>query len=102
MTGRSGDKSSILLANQLKDSQLTPEAAATQKEIAEQVELGIAKLDDRDAEIIILRLYEQLSNQEVASALSLSEPAASMRYLRAIRRLKEILVEAPGESNGLG
>ena len=73
----------------------------TQKEIAEQVELGIAKLDDRDAEIIILRLYEQLSNQEVASALSLSEPAASMRYLRAIRRLKEILVEAPGESNGL-
>jgi RNA polymerase sigma-70 factor, ECF subfamily len=101
MTGRSGDKSSILLANQLKDSQLTPEAAATQKEIAEQVELGIAKLDDRDAEIIILRLYEQLSNQEVASALSLSEPAASMRYLRAIRRLKEILVEAPGESNGL-
>ncbi len=91
-TPSGGDKSSILLANQLRDSRLTPAAAATQKEIAKQVEASIAKLDERDAEIIIMRLYEQLSNQEVAEALNLTEPAASMRYLRAIRRLKESLV----------
>ncbi len=91
-TPSGGDKSSILLANQLRDSRLTPAAAATQKEIAKQVEASIAKLDERDAEIIVMRLYEQLSNQEVAEALHLTEPAASMRYLRAIRRLKERLV----------
>ncbi len=92
-TPSGGDQSSILLANQLRDSQLTPAAAATQKEVAKQVEAAVAQLDDRDAEIIIMRLYEQLTNQDVAVALELTEPAASMRYLRAIRRLKEILVE---------
>jgi RNA polymerase sigma-70 factor (ECF subfamily) len=39
-----------------------------------------------------MRHYEQLSNQEIAQALDLTEPAASMRYLRAIRRLKDLLV----------
>lgn len=96
-TPSGGDQSSILLANQLRDNQLTPAAAATQKEIAKQVEAAIAKLEERDAEIIIMRLYEQLSNQEAAMALGLTEPAASMRYLRAIQRLKDVLVE-PGES----
>lgn len=98
-TPSGGDQSSILLANQLRDTQLTPAAAATQKEIAKQVEAAIARLDDRDAEIIIMRLYEQLSNQDVAAALSLTEPAASMRYLRAIRRLKELLVDESNESD---
>lgn len=98
-TPTGGDQSSILLANQLRDTQLTPAAAATQKEIAKEVESAIAKLDDRDAEIIIMRLYEQLSNQDVAAALSLTEPAASMRYLRAIRRLKEILVNESKETD---
>ena len=32
-----------------------------------------------------MRHCEQLSNQEVAAALGLSEAAASMRYLRAVR-----------------
>ena len=95
-TPSGGDQSSILLANQLRDEQLTPAAAATQKEIAQEVEKAIAKLDETDAEIIIMRLYEHLSNQEAAEALSLSEPAASMRYLRAVRRLKEILVGLEG------
>jgi RNA polymerase sigma-70 factor (ECF subfamily) len=44
-----------------------------------------------DFEIITMRHYEQLSNQEVAQSLGLTEPAASMRYLRAVRRLRELL-----------
>ena len=43
-----------------------------------------------------MRHYEQLSNQEVAPMLGLSEAAASMRYLRAVRKLKGLLSE--GES----
>ncbi|NIP87331.1 MAG: RNA polymerase factor sigma-70, partial [Planctomycetales bacterium] len=35
--------------------------------------------------------FEKLSNSEVAAALDLSPPAASMRYLRAVRRLRKIL-----------
>ena len=48
-------------------------------------------LDDDDQEIILIRHFEQLSNQETAAALELSEPAASMRYLRAIRKLRAVL-----------
>jgi len=86
------DHSTIQLAAQLCDDQLTPAAAATQAELAKAVEAAIAKLPDQDCEIIVMRHYEQLSNQEIAQALSLTEPAASMRYLRAIRRLKELMV----------
>jgi RNA polymerase sigma-70 factor (ECF subfamily) len=86
------DHSTIQLAAQLADRQLTPAAAATQAELALAAQAAIAKLPDQDCEIVIMRHYEQLSNQEIAQALGLTEPAASMRYLRAIRRLKELMV----------
>jgi RNA polymerase sigma-70 factor (ECF subfamily) len=80
-----GDEaSSVLLAAQLSDAQLTPAAAATQQELARLVERAIANLNEQDCEIVVMRHYEQLSNSEAAEALGLSEPAASMRYLRAM------------------
>ena len=90
------DHSTMQLLDQLRDPELTPAAAATQQEMARAVERSIAELGDQDAEIIIMRHYEQLSNQEIAQALGLTEPAASMRYLRAVRRLREMLGTGPG------
>lgn len=87
------DRSSIELAAQIADPELTPAAAATQHEMAQRVEAAIAQLPDQDAEILIMRHYEHLSNQEIAQALELTEPAASMRYLRAVRKLREVLGE---------
>jgi RNA polymerase sigma-70 factor (ECF subfamily) len=95
------DHSTIELAVQLCDPSLTPAAAATQREIAAQVELAVGELDDNDREIILMRHYEMMSNQDIAQALELSEPAASMRYLRALRRLRTIIdkkIEAGGDS----
>ena len=66
--------------------------------VGQLVEAAIAKLPEQDAEIIIMRHYEQLSNQEIAQALGLTEPAASMRYLRAVRRLKELMTNPSGAS----
>ena len=88
---RGYDQSSIHLASILGDNQLTPAAGALQKEVARKVEAAVALLDDRDSEIIIMRHYEHLTNQEIAQALELTEPAASMRYLRAVRKLKDVL-----------
>ena len=88
---RGYDQSSIHLASLLGDQQLTPAAAALQKEMARKVEAAISELDPKDCEIIVMRHYEHLTNQEIGQALGLTEPAASMRYLRAIRRLKVIL-----------
>lgn len=85
------DHSTMDLAAYLCDGELTPAAAATQREMAKRVSDAVSQLAEQDAEIIIMRHYEQLTNQEVAQALGLSEPAASMRYLRAVRRLRELL-----------
>ena len=96
---RGYDQSSVHLASLLGDDQLTPAAAAVQKELAERVEEAIALLEERDCEIIVMRHYEHLSNQEIGEVLNLTEPAASMRYLRAIRRLKKLMTERlPDES----
>ncbi len=96
------DHSTMELAVQLCDPGLTPAAAATQRELADQVEAVIELLGDQDREIILMRHYEHLSNLEIAEVLKLNPPAASMRYLRALRRLRELLeehqVEASDES----
>ena len=60
-----------------------------QQEMGRKVEDAISMLSETDAEIIVMRHYEHLTNQEISTLLNVSEPAASMRYLRAIRRLRE-------------
>ena len=89
------DQSTMELAGQLCDPELTPAAAATRQELAIHVQGAVEELEDRDREIILMRHYEQLSNQEIAQALELTEPAASMRYLRALKRLRKLLDSNP-------
>ena len=93
------DQSSAELAIQLCDPGITPAAAAMQHEIASRVEAAIERLNDQDREVIIMRHYEHLSNLEIAEALKLNPPATSMRYLRAIRRLRELLDSEAGEND---
>lgn len=97
------DQSTMELAVQLRDPALTPAAAATQREIARKVEGVIELLNEQDREIILMRHYEHLSNLEIAEVLKLNPPAASMRYLRALRRLRQLLaenhIEAPTENS---
>lgn len=89
--GGPDDRSAVDLAMQLLDPEITPASAAVQAEMIRRVEEAVGQLAEQDFEIVAMRHYEQLSNQEVAQTLGLTEPAASMRYLRAIRRLRAIL-----------
>src|SRR4051794_16121947 len=86
------DQSSFELAGQLMDQEPTPASAAIRHELQKRLEVAIQALDEDDREIILMRHAEQLSNQDVATALNLSEAAASMRYLRAVRRLRAALL----------
>jgi len=94
------DQSTMELAVQLRDPRLTPAAAATQREIAGKVEAVIELLNEQDQEIILMRHYEHLSNLEIAEVLKLNPPAASMRYLRALRRLRLLLTENQMDASG--
>jgi len=43
-----------------------------------------------DREVIALRHFEELSNVETAEILGIETSAASKRYLRALKRMREI------------
>lgn len=88
--------SSVQLLGQLADQELTPASTAMQHELHQRLQLVLAEMDELDREVLLLRYYEQFSNQEIAAALELTEAAASMRHLRALRRLKELLTTKPG------
>jgi RNA polymerase sigma-70 factor (ECF subfamily) len=87
------DRSTLQLAAQLCDNELTPAAAAEWNELQNQFRAALDQLDEHDREVVLMRHFEKLSNSEVAEALDLTPPAASMRYLRAVRRLRSILAE---------
>ncbi len=89
------DRSSLDLAAQLKDPALTPAAEALRDELRLRFREALDRLEESDQEIITLRHFEQLSNCEAAQTLGLSEAAAGMRHLRALRRLRETLGETP-------
>ena len=86
------DDSSLDWAAQFFDQELTPASAAIRQEMERKVQQAIGQLGDDDREIILMRYVEQLSNQDVAAALDLTEAAASMRCLRAVRRLQALLL----------
>ena len=89
------DRSSIDLAARLRDPSPTPAAQALRRELERRFQEAIGGLDEDDREIILLRHFEHLSNVEAARSLGLSEPAAGMRHLRALRKLRAILGESP-------
>jgi DNA-directed RNA polymerase specialized sigma24 family protein len=53
-------------------------------------------MDPIDREVLALRHFEHLSNDETAQVLGLTKSAASHRDIRTLKRLKEILSSIPG------
>lgn len=88
------EQSSVMLVAQLADRELTPASAAIRHELQQRLQQVLAEMDELDREVILMRYYEQMSNQDVAEALNLTEAAASMRHLRALRRLKDAFTES--------
>jgi RNA polymerase sigma-70 factor (ECF subfamily) len=84
------------LAAQLLGRLTRPSEAAVRAERKVRLQAALNAMDPLDREILALRHFEQLTNAEAARSLGLDRSAASKRYIRALRRLKEILAAAPG------
>ena len=54
---------------------------------------AIAALPENDRAIIVLRHFDGLGNSECAAALGIEPKAASIRYVRALERLQQKLME---------
>ena len=93
------EASSVSLAAQLLGKLTAPSQAMLRAELQLQVQQALNEMEPIDREVLALRHYEQLNNQETAQVLGLSEAAASIRFMRALRRLKEQLGRIPGLQN---
>ena len=82
---------SISLACLLIGNLTSPSRAAIRAELATLLETAVESMDEIDREVLMLRHFEELTNSETAEVLGIQEKAASIRYVRAIRRLKRIL-----------
>jgi len=88
--------SSAALAAQLLGRDTRPSEVAMRAERKRRLLEALESMDPIDREVLVLRHFEQLTNGECARVLGLSESAATKRYLRALRRLKDILSALPG------
>lgn len=91
--------SSTSLAAQLLGRVTSASRIAARAEMQRLLQEAINSMDAIDREVIALRHFEDLSNEEAALVLGLTKAAASKRYVRAMLRLKAVLDGIPGVSD---
>jgi RNA polymerase sigma-70 factor (subfamily 1) len=87
------DRSSIDIAKQLLAGIKSPSRQVTAQETAYRLHKILDELRAKDREIIVLHLFEGLTNQESAMVLDIEPAAARKRFGRALARLRERLAE---------
>ena len=92
---------SISLAAHLLGKMTTATEAVVRAEHKLLVQEALNSMDPLDREVLVLRHFEQLSNDEAALSLGIKKSTASQRYIRALKRLKEILSSIPGLKENL-
>ncbi len=85
------EASSVILADELIKDGTTPIEAALRAERKKQITAAIDSLGESDREILALRHFEYLSNQECAEVLAVETATAYKRYARALERLRAAL-----------
>jgi RNA polymerase sigma-70 factor (ECF subfamily) len=88
--------SSVSLAAQLLGRLTSASRAAMRAETQLRVQEALNGMDPMDREILTLRHFEMLTNDETAAVLGIKKTTASNRYVRALKRLKEVLSAVPG------
>ena len=83
------EASAVFMANQLVGQFTSVSVQAVRNENQQRIQDAIEKMEEQEREILALRHVEQLNNVESAHVLELSEKAASKRYMRAIRKLRD-------------
>lgn len=85
------ERSSMLLAHHLLSRGSSPSKQMDRRELARRLREAVARLPEPDREVIVLRHFEGLSNQEVAFLLEVDPATASKRHGRALLKLHQLL-----------
>jgi RNA polymerase sigma-70 factor, ECF subfamily len=84
------DASSLQLGLGLIHDQIGPRTEAERNELAHRMRSAIGQLKDSDREILWMRHFDELTFADIAAILGTTENTATVRYVRALRRLKEL------------
>ena len=84
------DHSSLQLAQKLFARGPTPSAQLNQKELKIRVGQAVARLSEADREVLLMRVFEGLSYQEVGQMLDISPVSARKRYSRALLHQRQL------------
>jgi len=87
---------SMTMSFHLLGNMTSPSQIAMRAELSAMVSRALEEMNPIDREVLALRHFEELSNKEVSEVLGLDRRAASIRYVRALARLKEVLQGVPG------
>jgi RNA polymerase sigma factor (sigma-70 family) len=71
----------------IPDTAESPEAVVVRREEEAEVLLAVSRLNDRDREILLLSVWEELPRDDIAAIVGCSPHAASQRLHRASKRL---------------
>lgn len=74
-------------------SDTSPSQAFHRSEVRQRVLAALEELDELDREVLALRHFEQLSNEDAALELGIEPAAASKRFARALARLRPALAD---------
>jgi RNA polymerase sigma-70 factor (ECF subfamily) len=85
------DRSALALMNQLFASVSSPSKQLHRQEIETRLREALARLDETDQEILVLRYLEELSPREIAGLLGLTDRAIRRRHRLALAKLSETL-----------
>jgi len=89
------DESAMQLVDRLVAGGTSPSRRAAREEMRQRVRAALERLPSHYREAVILRHLEQLTFEEIAGVLGISEPATRSRYRRAVERLHNLLSKNP-------
>ncbi|MCC6510358.1 MAG: sigma-70 family RNA polymerase sigma factor [Pirellulaceae bacterium] len=88
--GPDPNATSLSILSAFAEQLTSPSQALVREEELQQLRQLLESMDEVDREVLALRHFEQLSNNQIAETLGISVTAASNRYVRAMLRLSQI------------
>lgn len=79
------------IAGLLAASGSSPSRILIREEQIETLKTTLEQMNHTDREVLVMRHMEQMTNGEVAIAMDISESAATKRYIRALRKVRDAM-----------
>lgn len=90
------EASAVVLVERLVGDTTSPSQAVHREEARAGLEAAVDAMDPIDREVLTLRHFEELTNDDVAEVLGITKAGASNRYVRALKRLKAAMEASDG------